>query len=443
MSSLLLLLLACSPDPGMDSPELGDSESAEDDWALEVRVDETIGSLLWVSWQQPEADSVRVNWLDSQSWVEGPSEEHEAGPQEALLLGVPYGVEVQVFLEGRHGRSETLTVATDPLPEGLAHGELSTLEASAELPSMGGVLTSSVGMTQGESWSLILDGIGRIVWALRSPDGRLTLQPRISQDGSALLIDHNSFYGSLDGGAASQVQRLGIDGTEIAVHDTPGLHHGFTDTVDGAIAWGATDGSSYDSLELLDPDGTQHQLWDCADFFADLGVEQACQNNGLAWDAASDRFLVSLFATNSLVELDGDGQAQRWFGLLPGAWTFSETGTAFWWQHGAHFTDTGTLLLSTHSSAIGDEIMVREYSLDEGSEVLTQLWSHGDDDRIEAPLGGSVERLPGGNTLHNTGNASRIREITPTGELVWEVSFPDGTYLGRVSPIEDLYALLP
>ena len=87
--------------------------------------------------------------------------------------------------------------------------------------------------------------------------------------------------------------------------------------------------------------------------------------------------------------------------------------------------------------------MVREYSVDDGGERLTQIWSHGDDERIEAPLGGSVARLPGGNTLHNTGNAGRIRELTPNGELVWELTFPDGTYLGRATPIEDLYALLP
>ena len=438
MSVLFLLLLACSPDPGVDRDDSGGPG-----WGLEVTVDPDMGSLLWARWEQPQAGEARVEWLLDEGWVAGPSVTRDRGPQEALVLGVPFGVEATLRVVSEEDTSETVTITTDPLPGDLTHGAVLTSYEPSWDPASSWVFTSSVGMTQGESWSVIQDRDARIVWASRSPDGRLTLQPQVSRDGEALLIDHNSFYGSLDGGAGSQVRRLAIDGTELALYDTPGLHHGFAETGTGAIAWGATDGGGHDSLEILDTDGSQHSLWDCEGFFAELGVVQACQNNGVAWDAASDGFLVSLFATNSLVELDGDGQAQRWFGQLPQAWSFSEPGTAFWWQHGAHLTDTGTLLLSTHSSAMSDEIMVREYSVDDGGERLTQIWSHGDDERIEAPLGGSVARLPGGNTLHNTGNAGRIRELTPNGELVWELTFPDGTYLGRATPIEDLYALLP
>jgi hypothetical protein len=435
-----MLLAACSPDPGGDSDGPEDSRVPTHGWGLEAHADPTVGSMIRLSWEQPETDTVQVQWLDGMYWVGGPGEERQAGPQEALLLGVPYGAEIELFLHGRNGDSETVTVANAPLPKGLAHAELRTIETSAAIFDMAGVFTSSVGMTQGESWSLILDRAGRIVWALRSPDDRLTLQPRISRDGSALLIDHNSFYGSLDGGAGSQVQRLAIDGDELAIYDTPGLHHGFTETADGRIAWGATDGSSYDSLEILDADGTQRRLWSCEGFFAGLGVAQACQNNGLAWTEDGDRFLLSLWDSDSLVEIDAEGEPLRWFGQLPGAWSFAEAGTAFRFQHGAHMTTAGTLLLSTHRSAMDEELLVREYSLDEDAERLVQAWSHGSG--LDAALGGSVERLPGGNTLHGTGSAGHILEIAPDGTTVWELSLP-GTYLGRVGAIEDLYALVP
>ncbi|GEM_PF-5739348 len=40
------------------------------------------------------------------------------------------------------------------------------------------------------------------------------------------------------------------------------------------------------------------------------------------------------------------------------------------------------------------------------------------------------------------GDLTRVREITPEGEVVWDVRW-DGTWIGRMSMIDDLYALVP
>jgi hypothetical protein len=440
---LLLLLLACTPDPGRDSAKRGDSEVQDSGprvaWSLEAQPHETIGSILRVSWEQPEPDTVRVSWLDGETWVDGPAEHRGQGDQQALLLGVPFGAELQLRVRGDRSESETITVSSDPLPEALEHAAVLT-DTSTEAPAFGWVFTSLVGMTQGESWALILDRQGRVVWALKSPDGRLSLQPRLARDGASLLIDHNSFYGSLDGGAGSQVLRITIDGVEQALYDTPGLHHGFAET-DAGLAWGATDGDSFDTLELLDEVGARRTLWDCAPFHAQLGSDQACQNNGVSWDPASGRFLVSFFSTNGVVELDTEGSPTRWFGQLPGAWSFEPSDSAFWWQHDARLTDDGALLLSTHRSAMSDELTLREYNLDEEGERLVQVWSH--DSGVQAELGGSAQRLVGGSTLQGTGDGGQIRELTRDGVLVWGLDLGPEAYLGRVSAIEDLYALLP
>ena len=446
MSILAWLLLACTPDPGLDSRP-GDSGPPQPFAAgLEARLDDHIGSLVWLSWDQLGPGTPQVEWLDGETWIAGPAIEGGAGPKEQLVLGVPFGAEVALRVvtttDGGRWTSDEVAICTAALPEGLSHAAVLIQDEGGGDPDLGWIFTSSVGMSQGESWSLILDRAGRVVWALASPQGRLTLQPQIAADGRSLLVDHNSFYGSLDGGAASQVQRLSIDGAVLATYATPGLHHGFTATGDGSIAWGATHDTGYDSLEVLDPSGVQRTLWDCADLHAALGTDQACQNNGVAWNPASERFLLSFFTTESLVELGPDGEPQRWFGQLPGAWGFTSTGTVFRWQHGAHITADDTLLLSSHSSAIGDEVMVREYALDQGSQLLEQVWSHGQGQGLDAPMGGDVHRLASDNTLHSTGSGGRIREITPAGEVVWDLSFP-ATYLGRTTPVEDLYALLP
>jgi hypothetical protein len=438
---LPLLLWACTPRPGGDSAGPPDSEPPGSSWGLEAHIDEVVGSLLRLRWEQPQADTVRAGWLDGETWALGPALELEAGMQETVLLGVPFDVQVQVRLEGLGGASEILSVGTGALPGELEHGAVLVGDGVIGAASPPWFLSSSVGMTQGESHSLILDRQGRIVWALASPEGRLTLQPRVARDGGAMLLDHNSFYGSLDGGTGSEVLRLAIDGTEQGRSATPGLHHGFAEAAGGGLAWGATDGGGHDTLELLDVEGSRRSLWDCEPFFASLGVTQACQNNGVA-TVEGGGFLVSLFGTDSLVELDAEGQVTRWFGQLPGAWDFEPADSAFWFQHGAHYTEAGTLLLSSHRAGMSEQLVVREYQLDAHGERLIQLASFGDGDRLDASLGGSVQRLSSGATLHGTGDAGRIRLFDADGSLAWEAELPD-SYLGRVSAIEDLYALLP
>jgi hypothetical protein len=56
---------------------------------------------------------------------------------------------------------------------------------------------------------------------------------------------------------------------------------------------------------------------------------------------------------------------------------------------------------------------------------------------------GEAHRLPGGNTLHNYGSGARIREVTPDGQVVWDVLWTDSTFLGRTTALEDLHPFLP
>ncbi len=415
--------------------------------SVSASVHSDIGSLVTVQWEQREPGSSQVAFsADGEAWLQSPAEDRQAGAQQALLLGLPFGVEArfQVVFDGQPG--EEHSIETGPLPEGLPELEIASSEQSLWDSATRYLLTSHVqlddeGAADG-TLSLILDRQGRVVWAWRGPAGRLSLQPRLARDARSLLVDLNSFYGAFDGGVASQVVALAIDGSEIQRWDTPGLHHTFTETGEG-IAWAATDGD-HDSLERVDELGEQQRLWHCEPFHQELGLEQACQANGLAWDAASERYLLSFFSTHSVVEVDGlGGQATRWFGQLPGAWSFDPAGSAFWWQHGAHCTADGTLLLSTQESALDRETLVREYALDAGAEALVQTWSFGDGEGIYGAQGGEVHRLGNGNTLHNYGSGARVREVTAAGDLAWDLVAPSGTYLGRTSPIEDLYALLP
>lgn len=412
-------------------------------------VDDTIGSIVWVGWEQPEGGAVNLHYrVAGEDWRPTLVTQAEAGWQELPLLGLPYDVDVDWYLHDTAGATLAEgSTSTDALPGGLPEIEILVDEPSQQDPSLVYLLASidepsEIG-TPESSWTVVLDRQGRIVWALPTPAQRLTLHPRLARDGEAFLVDLNSHFGIFDRGAASQVQRVSVLGEVEALWDTPGLHHPFTDLDDGSLAWGAW-GEAQETLELLAPDGTQRTLWDCADFHEARGFpELGCSSNTLAWDPDTDRFLHSFYTTHTVVEIDGSsGETLRWFGQLVDSWAFDPEDSTFVWQHGVHTTEAGTLLASVRRSADSEETVVREYELDEEGEVLRQIWSFGEDEGVWAQELGEAHRLPSGNTLHNYGTAARIREATPTGEVVWDLHFVEGSWLGRTTPMAGLYDLL-
>ncbi len=414
---------------------------------------ETVESLVYIDWEQYEAGGAWVEFsTDGETWLSSPLQQVEPGPQRALLLGIPYDVEAQyrvIYDAGDDARAGSIeTIQTGAQPEGVPSLEPLAATESAWDGDTHYVLgsideTNETGVAIG-TWSFVFDRQGRVVWAWETEAQRATIHPRVSWDGTDFLLDHNSFYAIFDGGAESQILRLKIDGTEVARYDTPGLHHPFTDTPDGSLLWGASQGYGQ-TLERLHPDGTQEQLWVCGDFYAEIGhSESYCASNTVTWDETSEHVLFSLYSSDSVVEIDPEsGESLRWFGHLPDAWSFDPEDSAFWWQHGVHYTEAGTLLVSAKETENGDETVVREYELDEESQTLVQVWTFGDGEGVYGPEMGEAHRLGNGNTLHNYGSGARVREITPDGEVVWDLTFSSGTYLGRTTPLNDLYAFAP
>ena len=418
---------------------------------VSLSIHETISSIVVVSWEQLATASAFVSYgFDDGVWQTSPARDLEPGAHTVLLPGIPYATAVTVRVVNDFGdgplEDDDRSIETGPLPEGAPVPVLEGADPAGWDPAVHYVMGSidEPGGGLADYWTFILDRQGRVVWALKSPHFRSTLHAQPSYDGTQLLVDNNTFWAIFDGGAASQVQRLTLDGAQVELHDTPGLHHPFTDTPDGSLLWGASQGYGQ-TLERLHPDGTQEQLWVCGDFYAEIGhSESYCASNTVTWDETSEHVLFSLYSSDSVVEIDPEsGESLRWFGHLPDAWSFDPEDSAFWWQHGVHYTEAGTLLVSAKETENGDETVVREYELDEESQTLVQVWTFGDGEGVYGPEMGEAHRLGNGNTLHNYGSGARVREITPDGEVVWDLTFSSGTYLGRTTPLNDLYAFAP
>jgi hypothetical protein len=458
----LVLVCGCQPasvtlSPGetTDSTGTDTRPTATEAQVTEVtaRIHENMGSIVVVTWEQGMPADTWVEYsFDEGLWLKSPTTDTPEGSQEAWLLGVPFGTEVTYRVANDFGAGALLDVeaaiTTDDLPTEAPDAVVTVADDSGYDTGTPWVLTSTAGDgSDWHAWVFIIDRQGRTVWARETQGQFWTMHVQPSHDQTRILIDFNSFWATFDGGVASRVDAFSIDGERTDVWETPRLHHAFTQLADGSMAWGsATNGFRGDeTIEILDPAGNTQTLWSCWEWLSSIGQPTGeCGSNTLRWDALTDTFLFSIYSLDTVIEVDATtGETERWFGHVPGAWGFDPPESAFYWQHGGHFTETGTLLTSSEYPE-GSETVVREYELDVANEQLVEVWSFGVGEDVYGATMGEAHRLANGNTLHNYGSATRLREVTSTGEVVWDVSWPSVTEeIGRSTPLTDLYAFLP
>jgi hypothetical protein len=420
---------------------------------VSTRLHEEIESLIYVSWEQGAAATVSVEYsFDEGEWHTTPPVEAAAGPVEQLLLGVPYGYEVTLRVVNDFGGGAVfaageVTAVAGALPEGLPLPELVSSVPDALYPE-GRYLYTSIngdtgGWTSGDYWKLIFDRQARVVWAHLTPYTHWTIWTEISYDGDDLMWDEATVW-SFGSTEESRVHRMKIDGTVVETYETPGLHHAWVELADGSIAWGARITSNEEHLQVLAPDGTVETVWRCSDYEVEMigRPGSSCHSNAWYWHEPSDTFLVSFPSSagnvrDTVLHMERDGATITSWGQL-GGWTFDPPTSVFDYQHGVSFTEDGHLLVSTKLNEIHplydrtlDTLAVREYALDYKTRTLTEVWSFGEDQGIAGNTAGEAHRLPNGNTLHNYGSGARTREITPGGELVWDVKWSDGDSEGR------------
>jgi hypothetical protein len=452
------LLSACDPGDDDDDTAATDDDVGDDDTTashlseVSWRLHETIGTLVYVSWTQAAAASAWVEYsFDEGEWLSTPVADRGAGVHEVLLLGIPFETSVTFRVASDPGSgaetSEDQVADTGALPVDLPVPELIASDPSAYEPTgtylLGSINAFNGGWTGGEYHKFIMDRQGRFVWHQITPDNNWTIYSRVSLNGHDLLFDEFTYWSAWDEGENSHVLRMKIDGSLVDSYHVPGGHHAFTELPDGSIAWGAA-GWSSETLDILRPDGTHEVLWDCREFEDAWGGGGYCQSNTLYYSEERDTFLYSFYTSDTIVEIDhATGTTVRHWGHINGAWEFDPPESAFYWQHGVNYTDTGTLLTSTYVDSWNSELVAREYELDEDTEVLRQVWSFGEGEGVSGDTAGEVHRLPGGNTLHNYGDGNRLREVTPDGTVVWDVDWDGSKLLGRAVFIEDLYAFLP
>ncbi|MEQ1566950.1 MAG: hypothetical protein ABMA64_15010, partial [Myxococcota bacterium] len=412
---------------------------------LSEEVHPELGSVVTVSWTQDRAATVWVEFGYDGVALASPARALEPGAHQELLLGVPYGRRIEWRVVADGSASPARQVDNGPLPEGApALTVHQAADARVDPASPYVFLSLADGYDFGGRWWVwVIDRRGQVVWSTRSRPERVSIHTRVARDGRSLYVDQNSQYAVFDGGAGSSVVQLTIDGAVVHEFATPGEHHPYTDLPDGRLAYAAIDPVESEELRIVDRAGGVTDLWSCGDWLQSLGSYGYCGSNTLNYDPLSDTFLYSLFSVETVVRIDAaSAEVQAWYGHLDGAYTFDPPESAFWWQHGGVLTDAGTFLTSSDLSPYGEETVAREYEIDDATHTLREVWSFGVGEGLYGQYSGEAVRLGNGDTLHNYGNLARVREVTPAGEVVWDLEW-DSDAIGRTMPIADLYALAP
>ena len=247
--------------------------------------------------------------------------------------------------------------------------------------------------------------------------------------------------------------------------------------------------NTWSPIDFLDPRRLTYLTFDMN---TSLGWDIE-HSNAVIEDPRDDTLIVSMRDQNCLVKFYRDTGAIKWILGPPANWTsafqpylFTPVGTPFQWQYGQHapsYTPQGTLLVyddGNYRASPFDPPLVNsnnfsravEYSINEQTMEISQVWDYGSDTNREFFYTGQVgnaDWLPvTGNVLVNFGFVSfdnryppspyspsasmaRIQEVshdTPA-ELVWDLAFFDysntshsylGCYIYRSHRIADLYA---
>ena len=423
---------------------------------------EAMPSLVVVRWQQERAEDVRIEYsIDPGVWSSTPLIRGFAGTNEQVIAGIPFATGPSELLVPWRVVPEAGGPAFD------APDPIVAVQVDPDLPlpfliesdpsaweEEGDYLLTSInqengGWTGGRYWVAVYDRQGRPVWARRVPNRHWSLYPQLSADGTYLLWDEATKWSDNDDGEGSLVHRTFLD-REIDVIPTPGLHHGFVELPNGALAWGSQSASHGELESIVEKDAgspVERVVWRCEDWLEEPYSSAGCESSGISYSQLRNSYIISLFTNGAVVEVDRNiGAALWWAGELPSSYGFSPTQSSFSFPYGVNYSPTGTLLVSTElvaprgGGAPVRSTGVREYKLQMRDELLVEEWVY--DSGVLASSNGHVERLPSGNTLHLLGSASQVVEVDRAGRRVWHIDFDGSRLLGRGEFLPDLYALM-
>ncbi len=450
---LLLSLLACA----CESEPYWFLDSAEPrERTLEFELHPELVTAIEATWRlEYDADRcwLRYEWY-GQDELSTTAMDCPAGEHSQLVIGLPENTQIilQLVLErdGVEYPGVRHIYDTDHLPEPLLEPRLGSwaVDQTAGHWILGAIEQGHPDAGEpyydGPYWQFIMNRRGEVVWYRQLPDGLSSTFPRIAHSGDHIVAERVDRFG-LAGNPTPVIERIAFDLTVLSELEVPGLRFAWDEADDGSIYYFDREDDGEGWLSRLSPEGSRERLFDCVDWIADrCDGPHCCEFNAVVVEPERGSVLMSLWATDTVLEVDLESLTVRHsWGQLEGSWSTQPDSAGFDLQHYPSFTPDGTLLVGTHVPDLMQQHRIREYTVDEDAEQLTEIWSWGEGQELFAQYQGEAQRFDSGNTLMNFGSAGAMREVAPDGELLWVIDWQEPWLLGHTTVFDDLWALLP
>jgi hypothetical protein len=405
----------------------------------------TVGIIEWTT-SLSNVTSAHIDFGLSASYGMVAPADIGAQPYHTLLLGMKPSKTYHYRLVAQSAAGTCLgpdaTLATGPIPHGLAEIQVSTTNASALFGGflLSGQFVTNAGATGAPAY--ILDADGDYVWWYDT--GSDVGSSRMSYDGVHIWL--NSVNAGGTGNA--NVHRVTMDGlTDEDLSDQfAGQNHQMVVLPDETVVFNAYGSNNCDDIKERRTDGTVTTIVNARTAHGGTGP---CHVNNVEYSKEDDTLLFSDLDNQDITKVTRSGQV---------VWVLNGVGNVFTgdaWkggQHGIHVLSPTDLLIFNNNSrgaivggqsggGTGDGSVALEMTLDLTAMSAHQAWSYKASPEIQNDVEGDLQRLPNGNTLIAYSTQGVLLEIDSQGTVLQTLTFK--TAFGYIEKRATLYGPPP
>jgi hypothetical protein len=384
-----------------------------------------------------------------------------------LLSGTTYKTELRIWgTGGDSALGPGPNLVTGQLPSDLPSVTVTAPGVSSGLTALS-ILDPSQLLTRGAA--IIVDSVGRVRWYLLSNRLISDIQPQGGGRYTASVTDYEPLAFATLGYTSAEYQELDrsgnfirqwtatggypTDGHEIRLTSRgTGVLLGFDFRIMDLTPFGGVSDAQIigNVLEEVDLTGRVLFQWNAFDHLSITDIDPSITlttpridwNHGNAIEIDTDgNYLVNFRSLSEVTKIDAHtgevlwrlGGVRNQFRFIPDTMTFSL-------QHGVRRLTNGNLILfdngNTHNPPFSRAL---EYRIDEQARTATVVWVYLPTPDLPSFALGFAQRLASGNTLVTFGPRGVVQEASPSSNLVWELSLPQGLWLYRAYRIHSLY----
>ncbi|HEX9615623.1 MAG TPA: aryl-sulfate sulfotransferase [Bacteroidota bacterium] len=351
---------------------------------------------------------------------------------------------------------QDLHFRTGELPADLPAMTVTTLEN----PSPGFVLVGLIGAPVPPKYSVIVNNTGRIVWyrQFQSAVADFQLQSSNTYTAYGSLAGESQHFFEMDRSGNIVREYLSATSMETGVHELRIFTGGYAlygvdrRTMDLTSIGGANNAEVRGmTIELYRP-SQQPFHWNTFDYLSifdaspelDLRLPSLNPWHSNAIEIDDDgNLLVSFRNSDEIVKINSTTGGIIWrLGGKKNQFTiFNDPLAGFFHQHGIRRLPSGNIILFDNGNLhVPPQSRAVEYTLNETDSTAVMVWEYRPDPPIFGGATGFAQRLPSGNTLVCFGTANRAQEVTPDGQIQWEINLTTpGLFFYRTLRVDSLY----